>query len=237
MNFELDNIRVPLWLIWTVVITLVIVGCGLWYYWIDAENPKLVGLAGGILTGLVVYLATFITLLRPLQELDGFHRMGIKALLDNRHDQAYYRKLVARSTMRVDVTGASCSRFVGDFLDVDSDDKVLVDALNKHPHLRVRLLIPDDAYMSEDVRSRTIATLKQIEAVRQRFGDRVELRRFADMARHSFVIADRDLVAGPVFDDDKSRHAPAVHVATETLFGQKYIQYFDTTWSGASAVA
>ena len=232
MNFELDNIRVPLWLIWTVTVVLAIVGCGLWYYWIDARNPKLVGLAGGILTGLVVDLATFITLLKPLQELDRFHRMGIKALLDNRHDRAYYRKLVARSRMRVEVTGASCSRFVGDFLDIDSDDKVLVDALNKHPHLRVRLLIPDDAHMGDDVRNRTAATLKQIAAVRRRFGDRVELRRFADMARHSFVIADSDLIAGPVFDDDKSRHAPAVHVATETSFGQKYLQYFDKMWRG-----
>ncbi len=68
-------------------------------------------------------------------------------------------------------------------------------------------------------------------SVKARFGDRVELRRFDDAARHSLVIADNDLVAGPVFDDDKSRHAPAVHVGIETVFGQKYYSHFETVWN------
>ena len=50
---------------------------------------------------------------------------------------------------------------------------------------------------------------------------------------HSFVVADDDLVAGPVFDDDNSRHAPAVHVATGTPFGQKYSTYFGSLWDCA----
>lgn len=237
MNFELDKIRVPLWLIWTSAISVVIAALGYVYWKIDPANSKLVGAVGGVVTGLIVYLATFFTLLRPIQEVDRFHRMGIKGLLDNRHDQAYYRKLIARSSIRVDVMGASCSRFVRDFLDVDSDDKVLIDALNRHPRLRVRLLIPEDAYMSEEARNRTETTLAQIAAVQTRFGDHVKLRRFKDEARHSLVIADSDLIAGPVFEDNKSRHAPAVHVATETLFGQKYLTYFEEVWIGTDAGA
>jgi hypothetical protein len=237
VNFELDKIRVPLWLIWAISISLAIAGFGYWYYEVDPGNSKLVGLVGGIVTGLIVYLATFLTLLRPIQELDRFHRMGIRGLLANRHDQTYYRKLVARSRLRVDVMGASCSRFVRDFLDVESDDKVLIDALIKHPDLKVRLLIPDDAHMSEETRNRTKDTLAQFAVVQGRFGNRVELRRFEDEARHSLVIVDNDLVAGPVFDDNRSRHAPAVHVAIETLFGQKYLAYFETVWDAAYAGA
>ena len=237
MNFELDKIRTPLWLIWTTAIVLVTAAFSYWFYWIDPANSKLVGLIGGVVSGLVIYLATFLTLMRPIQELDRFHRMGIKGLLANRHDQAYYRKLVARSRVRVDVMGASCGRFVQDFLDVESDDKVLIDALFRHPQLKVRLLIPDDAHMSEEARNRTKATLEQVAAARARFGDRVEMRRFKDEARHSFVVADNDMVAGPIFEDDKSRHAPAVHVATETLFGQKYFDHFERMWNGADGGA
>lgn len=235
MNFKTDKINVPLWVIWVLVVLVVTVLVGYWYYTVDPRHAKLMGLASGILTGLVVYLATFVTLLRPILELDRFHRMGIKGLLANRHDKHYYREIVAHSRSRVDVMGASCSRFVNDFLDVESDDKVLVDALHVSENLKVRLLIPTDKYMSEDVKGRTTTTLSQISAAKERFGDRVELRRFDDEARHSFVVADNDLVAGPIFADDKSRHAPAVHVATETPFGQKYCVYFDTLWNEASA--
>lgn len=231
MNFELDKIRVPLWILLVAAVVIVTAIFCIWYYTLDPNSPKLVGFVGGIVTGLIVYLATFLTLLRPLQELDHFRRMGIKGLLANRHDQNYYRGLVAKGKQRVDVMGASCSRFAQDFLDIESDDKVLVDALNKHQYLKVRLLIPDDAHMSSNAQNRVSSMLVKLAALQARFGDRVELRRFADQARHSFVLVDNDLVAGPVFDGDKSRHAPAVHVLAETAFGQKYCGHFDAIWN------
>jgi len=236
MNFETGRLRVPLWLILTVALSLVTVGIGIWYYKINAADAKLLGLAGGLLTGLIVYLFTYITLLRPIIELDRFHRMGIKALLSNRHDRDYYRRLLETSHYKVDVLGASCSRFVRDFLDPDDDDAILIDALNRRRQLRIRLLIPTDAHMSQDVRNATAATIKTLTALKSSFGNRIELRRFDDQARHSFVIADDDLVAGPIFEEDKSRHAPAVHVLTRTLFGQKYSAYFEGLWGSATIV-
>jgi len=236
MNLETDRFFVPFWLILTLVLSIVTIGIGYWYYKIDAEDAKLLGFVGGVLTGLIVYLFTYITLLRPIIELDGFHRMGIKALLSNRHEKDYYRRLLETSRYRVDVLGASCSRFVRDFLDQDDDNALLIDALNRHRQLRIRLLIPTDAHMSEDVRNATAKTLKILATLKSSFGDRVELRRFDHQARHSFVVADDDLVAGPIFEDDKSRHAPAVHVLTRTLFGQKYSAYFQGLWDGADVV-
>jgi hypothetical protein len=237
MNFELEKIRVPLWLILTLMILIAIGGFGFWYSNLDANDSKLIGFVGGIVTGLIVYLATFLTLLRPVQELDRFHRMGIKGLLANRHDQKYYRDVVGESRQRVDVMGASCSRFVRDFLDVDSDDKVLIDALHKHRQLKVRLLIPTDAHMSQNARNGVESMLAQIAAVRAQFGNRVELRRFKEPAGHSFVVSDADLIAGPIFDGDKSRHAPAVHVTVETAFGQKYCAHFDAVWNASGSDA
>ncbi|MER9305900.1 hypothetical protein NKJ06_10050 [Mesorhizobium sp. M0293] len=237
MNFELDKIRVPLWLILTIAITIAAFGLGCWYYRIDPSSTKLLGFVGGIVTGLIVYLATFLTLLRPIQELDKFRRMGIKALLANRHDQNYYRDLVVGSRRRVDVMGASCSRFVQDFLDIESDDKVLVDALIKYSQLKVRLLIPDEKHMGDDAKHRARDMLSKIALLRKQFDGRVELRRFADHAHHSFVLVDADLVAGPIFEGDKSRYAPAVHVAAETVFGRKYDDHFETVWNSCNANA
>ncbi|RWN32642.1 hypothetical protein [Mesorhizobium sp.] len=235
--FELDKIRVPLWLILTVAIAAVALGLGYWYYRLDPSNAKLIGFIGGIVTGLIVYLATFLTLLRPIQELDRFRRMGVKALLANRHDQNYYRRLVVKSTRRVDVMGASCSRFVQDFLDTESDDRVLVDALIKYSQLKVRLLIPDEEHMGDDAKNRLRGMLPKVAALQKQFSGRVELRRFADHAHHSFVLVDSDLVAGPIFEGDKSRYAPAIHVAAETVFGRKYDDHFEAVWNSCSANA
>lgn len=237
MNFELDRVHVPLWviLIGAVIVASALLGYA--YYRLDENDSKLLGLVGGILTGLIVYAATFVTLLRPLQELDRFQRMGVKRLLANRHEKANYRDLVAGAHQRVYVMGASCGRFVKDFMDVDSDDKVLIDALNAHPNLKVRLLIPTDKKMSASTRSSTQTMLTQLAAVRTIHGARIELHRFDDAARHSFVLVDDDLVAGPVFDGDKSRHAPAVHVTAGTAFGQKYCAYFDDMWDNHSVSA
>jgi hypothetical protein len=233
MNLETDRYSVPLWLMFTMGLSLVTIGIGYWYYKIDATDVKLLGLAGGLLTGLIVYLCTYVTLLRPINELDRFHRMGIKALLSSRHAKNYYWRLLEESRYKVDVLGASCGRFVRDFLDPDDENAVLINALNNHRQLRIRLLIPSDAHMSEDARNSTAATIRMLSRVKQTFGNRVELRRFDDIARHSFVVTDEDLVAGPIFEEDKSRHAPAVHVLTRTLFGQKYSAYFESLWDTA----
>lgn len=231
MNFETERLSIPLRLVLSIGLGIAIILFGVCYYYLDSGEAKLLGLIGGIETGLIVYLLTFLTLLKPLRELERFRSMGIKALLANRHDQAYYKKLVSNGARRVDVMGASCSRFVQDFLDVESDDKVLVDALSNHTYLKVRLLIPDDENLSSEARSSLPRTLAKVEQAHQRFGDRVELRRFAHKAQHSFVIVDGDIVAGPIFAGDNSRHAPAVHVSAETAFGRKYEDYFDTVWA------
>lgn len=230
MNFELDRVHVPLWvfLIGAVIVASALLGYA--YYRIDETDTKLLGLVGGILTGLIVYAATFVTLLRPLRDLDRFQRMGVKRLLTNRHEKADYRDMIAGARQRVYVMGTSCSRFVRDFMDRDGDDKVLIDALSAHPNLKIRLLIPTDKKMSTSTRSSTQTMLTQLAAVQNLYGNRIELRRFDDVARHSFVLVDDDLVAGPVFDGDKSRHAPAVHVTAGTAFGQKYCAYFDDMW-------
>ena len=65
------------------------------------------------------------------------------------------------------------------------------------------------------------------------FRERLQIRRFNDEARHSIVIVDDELIAGPVFDGDKSSYEPAVHVAVESRLGGKYAEYFRSQWDNA----
>jgi len=230
MKLETDKIPVPLWVLFILGLSVLTVGFVIWYYFIDDNNAKLSGLVGGISSGLAVAIFTFAISIRPLQTLDKFERMGIRELLTNRHDKIYYQCIVGNAQKDVCVMGASCTRFVEDFLDMDSDDKVLVDALSKHRNLRVQLLIPEEQYMSPEAKIRSGIVKGKITALKAEFKGRVELRHFPERAQHSFVISDNDLIAGPIFESDKSKHAPAVHVAMSTPFGQKYREHFDHVW-------
>jgi hypothetical protein len=160
--------------------------------------------------------------------------MGIVNVLSNRHEKAYYRDLVCTARMTVLLMGASSTRFVDDFLDPDSDDKVLFDQLQRHAHLTVRLLVPALKHLSPDARAKSTGLMAKIARLNEKFPGRVELRRFEGKAHHSFVLVDDDLVAGPVFEGDKSKHAPAVHVKTSTTFAAKYREHFEEVWRDAT---
>jgi hypothetical protein len=230
MNFETGKLAVPQWLILILIMLVLIVAAGVYYYLLDPDDVKWVGLVGGVVTGLIVFILTFVTSIRPLQKLDRYERMGIRGILANRHDKAYYGGLVGSAERVVRVMGASCTRFVDDFLDLRNEDKVLVDALRKHRRLKVQILIPEQRYMAEGAKTRAHSLDKKLGELRTEFGDRIELRRFSNRAQHSFVIADDDLVAGPVFEGDQSKYAPAVHVAMSTRFAQKYDEHFEAVW-------
>jgi hypothetical protein len=230
MNFITGKIWSPAWLVLVIVLIALTIIFAIWYYSLGNNDVKLVGLIGGIVSGLVVSILTFVISIRPLQQLDQFQRMGIKGLLANRHDKIYYGRVVADAEKTVCVMGASCTRFVEDFLDSESDDKVLIDALRKHRHLRVQLLVPEEGQMAPEAQVRRGIVDKKLGALKPEFGDRVELRRFPWPAQHSFVISDDDLIAGPIFESDKGKYAPAVHVTMSTLFAQKYKEHFDHVW-------
>ena len=220
--------HVPLWLVVLLVLGLFLLA--LFFAFLVVEDTKAISLLGGVIGGLVVYIANFISEKWALQKLLSYKRMGIRNVLSNRHDKLYYRKIIENSTNEVMVMGVSCSRFIDDFLDTDSDDKILIDRLRQCPDLVVQLLVPNADNMSPDTRKRFALSAKKLEQVEREFDKRVQVRRFAHKARHSFVISDDDLVAGPIFSEDHSRHAPAVHVGISTDFGKKHYEYFKKTW-------
>lgn len=221
----------PIWGIIIAIALFLTFVFGGWYWLIDETSVKMLGLVGGMVSGLAVFLITYITVIGPSIKLERYSRMGIVDVLDNRHDKEYYKKLVSKARQSVRVMGASCSRFVEDFIDPSADDKVLFNQLQQHARLKVELLVALDKHLDTPTKAKTkrlAAKLAEIEAI---LPGRVKLRRFDSKPHHSFVIVDDDLVAGPIFEGDQSRHAPAVHVKMSTTFAQKYRDFFEKEWA------
>lgn len=76
MNFISGKTHIPNWVSLVGILLIIACGLGLWLYRIDEAEVKLIGLVGGIVSGLVVFVLTFLTLLRPLRKLDSYQRMG-----------------------------------------------------------------------------------------------------------------------------------------------------------------
>jgi hypothetical protein len=234
MGFELERVPVPKWTILVLLIVAITAAVAVWYYFIDPNSVKAIGVLGGIIAGFLVFLLTFVVSIGPLQQLDRYEKMGIKGVLDNRHDKEYYGRILKEAKREVRVMGASCTRFVDDFLDKRNEDRVLVDALRMYPKLTVQILIPDNRHISEHARARIPQLLEKLESLTSEFGSRVQIRRFSHHAHHSFVIADESLIAGPVFEGDRSKYAPAVHISMSSRFAQKYNEHFQMVWDSCA---
>lgn len=226
--------QIPRWVIFVVGLLAALATLTYLLFVVDDKNVRLQGLLGGVASGIIVYLVTFISVVDPLKRVDHFDRMGVIDLLENRHEKEYYRKIVIGCKNRVDVMGASCTRFVEDFLDLQSENKVLVDALDKHKNLKIRFLIPTDKYMAQNTKNRILDLIPKFAALKDRYGDRVQLKRFNEEAAHSFVLADEHLIAGPIFAREKSKYAPAVHVTASTPFARKYAEHFEEVWHAST---
>lgn len=230
--FEKFKAPIPVWILLAVVTVVLCCATGIWLYWVD--DPKWGGVIAGLFTGFVLFLFGLITQVFVFRKLDRYEKMGVKNLLQNRHDKEVYRPIVRGAKDRVLVTGASGTRFIDDFLDQDLEDRALVDALRSQRKLVVKFLVPDDTHMGDDARSRWHSKQKKIESLKAEFPGRVEVRRFPLDARHSFIVVDDDFVGGPVFDGDESRYAPAVHVDARTVYGRKHVEYFDRVWDSST---
>ncbi len=231
MDVEKGKVSVPLWMVVTIAMVVLCIPLTVWYYKIDDSDVKTLGLVGGVIGGLMVYILTFFGYIKIVQQLEFFLSLGVKNLLANRHDKEYYKKIVRKAKEHVDVMGSTCSRFVDDFLDEDSEDHALIDALRASPKLTVKLLIPSDAHLSVEAQGKLTTAKRKLEKVRNEFPGRVELKRFDEYARNSLVVSDQDLITGPIFETDRGKYDPAIHVSASTAFGKKYRKHFDEVWA------
>ncbi|WP_313602609.1 hypothetical protein [Rhizobium sp.] len=227
-TFENSSVVVPVWAVVLGFVALFSIGSGFWLF--QTEDPLWLSILSGLFTGFVLFAFGLVTQIYTLRTVEKYRQMGVRALLDNRHDKSYYRPLLSAARREVKVTGASATRFIEDFLDPAADDPTLILKMRSRRKLAVKILVPNDTYMSPTARSRLGAQQAKIVELRREFGCRFEIRRFNSDARHSFLIVDGDFIGGPVFDGDESKHAPAVHVDASKAFAEKHDAYFDRLW-------
>ncbi|MGO7632708.1 hypothetical protein [Rhizobium leguminosarum] len=230
-SFETRKFQIPIWGIILIAVLALAIATGVWLFQI--EDARLMGIVSGLFTGFVLFAFGLLLQVFLFQELERYRNMGVKALLDNRHDQAYYGPIVGKAKQEVFVTGASATRFIEDFLDVSSDNPILATAMRANPKLVVRLLIPDDEHLSPDALVRWGSKQGRVDGLKREFKNRFEVRRFKHEARHSFLLVDGDFIGGPVFDGDNSKYAPAVHVDGTKTFARKHREYFDALWASS----
>ena len=220
---------IPWWAFWLGVLALVVVVLAVLFF--QVQQPKLQALVGGVLGGALVLSFNYVQDIHLFGRLERYQKMGVHRLLSNRHERAYYRRVLENATRSVRCMGTSCSRFIGDFLDVESEDAVLVKGLRQHQEMTVQLLVPANEHMEEQSRREFELMEERIGRLEAEFHGRFEIRRFAHRASHSMVIADDTIIVGPVFEGDKSQHTPAIHLALVTAYGGRCADYFDSRWT------
>ncbi|MES0870286.1 hypothetical protein [Pseudovibrio sp. SCP19] len=223
------NIKIPKWVLILVGLIMLTLLCA--YFFLTIEDPKWNALFTGLLSSFIVSILIFYFSIQPLRELQKFHDSGVVSLLSGRHDKVYYSPIVSKSRGKVFVMGASCSRFVDDFLDGDADDHMLLDAMNRHSTLTVKLLVPSKKHMDDASEKKFSIAQPKLKKVREKFPEQFEVKSMDSPASHSFVITDNEFIGGPIFADDESKNSPAVHVKSSTPYARKHQNFFEREWN------
>ena len=217
-----------------ILIFLLIASCAAIYYFIEAEESKLSTIIGGIGGGLVVYIIGYILSIYKYKSIDRFRELGVKEILPNRRGTDYYNNLIRKANDRVVVTGTSCTRFINDFADEDSDEHTLIDVLRENKLLKVQFLVPKEKYMDESSKVSFKLGQAKLKKLISDYPERIEMRQYSFEPRYSFVRVDSDLIVGPVFSGTESKNSPAIHLDVNSSFSEKYLQNFNQVWDSST---
>lgn len=212
---------------------LIILGGLSIYFSFKINDPDWRTLVGGIGGGIIVYILSFLFSIYEYIQIDKYRSLGIRNILKNRRDKSYYANVIKDAKEQIQVMGASCSSFINDFADIDSDEHILIDALKANPRLNVKFLIPTEDKMDLESRNKFAGHKVKIDALLRVYKNRVELKRYDFDPRHSLVRVDSSMIVGPIFQGVESRNAPAIHVDVPSIFSERYVSYFDNTWNSS----
>lgn len=204
------------------------------YLFFQVDDDKWSAFLGGISGGLVGVTISFLFSMYEYANIDRYRTLGVLNILPNRRDTSYYIDIIKKAKGTVQVMGTSCTRFINDFADANSNEHVLIDALNKHQNLKIELLVPTDEKMDKQSSLRFEAGKEKLRQLQGTFKERVQLKRYNFEPRHSLVRVDNDLIVGPVFQQVESQHSPAIHLDINKEFADKYLEYFEVVWKESS---
>ena len=216
-----------------IIIVLVIILSGAFGIYNIINDDKWAMLISGIISGLIAVIVTLCLSYYEFKKIERFRQLGVIDILPERTDKKYYEEIIRDAKTSIQVMGTSCTRFLEDFANQNRQDHVLIDAMNSNGSLNVQILVPDKDNMDDDSKknfeSQSVRHI--IENLKEKYTNRLTIRRFNFRASNSLVRVDNHLIVGPVFPKVDSRHTPAIHLNTSSKYAKKYIQYYETVWN------
>jgi hypothetical protein len=215
---------------WIVILLLIIIWAAFTYFFFDSPSGKWEIFWGGASAGMIAILFDTALSMYKYGEIDKLKGFGIIEILPERRGAPYYSKLLSGAYYNVQVLGTTCNRFINDFANLNSEDKVLVDALEKNKNLHVKLLVASESYLDENSKLKMQGIKGEITALEKKYKGRFQVQYYDFAPRHSIVRVDEEIIIGPVFQEVESQHSPAIHMNVYSFLAKKYLAYFDWVW-------
>jgi len=230
----LDKVTITKSALFICLIIALTIGAILWSR-VVPEEKWLAPVVYGLASGLVVYLFSFITGVYSLNEIERYERMGVIAVLPNRHDKEYYKKYISKARKEVLVLGASGTRFLNDFLDPQKEDKILYSFLQNNDRARLKILVPTDEFMTEKSKANWDLQSDLRKNLLEKLGEKIEFKRFNEPPHQSFVVVDDEIITGPIFPGVESEYLPVIHIKRNNDYSEKHVKYFERLWNESSS--
>lgn len=216
--------------IWIVilVITIAVIFLTYFYYRIEDNSQKLLGLYSGLITGLFIAIIQLLLNFYEYEKIDKLRSMKIININDNRDSEDYYRGLIKESKETIDIMGVTMDRLFDDFADSDSprdEKKVLIMAINRG--VKVRFLLPKKEFLTDKNKPKFDLVYEKITKLN------IEVRYFDHYPAHSIFKIDETCIVGPVFQELQSKDTPAIHFEKNSPFVKKYLDHFEYEWNSS----
>lgn len=235
MKIFKKDIRLSVSLIVLVVLTICIIGLGIYYYGIDDTSKHLPALLSSTIAGLFVALIQFLISWYDFRANEKVLSLGIKKILVNRDDRKFYENYIANSSIHIEMMGVTGSRFLDDFADTDSsateNSKVLLRALERG--VQVKILLPKESFlMSQDEKTNASKSYPKFKKLITQYST-LKVRFFNHIPTHSIFNVDNECIIGPVFPEVPSKNTPAIYLKNYSQMAKPYITYFEKEWENA----
>lgn len=222
--------------LYVILLFFVVILLALWNEYFNGTYTleKKETILSGLITGLIVALFQLLMSWYEYHEIARFKRMKVQDIKTHRDDREFYHNLIMKAKNNIDIMGVTANRFVNDFADINSqraDSIILFSAMDKG--VVVRILIPEEQYLA-DTNQKDIAkhTKAKFEAIKNK-NNRFNYKYFSHQATHSIFVVDNVCILGPVFPDISSKDTPAIQIAKDSPYADKYLKYFENEWASA----
>lgn len=238
MTWSLSTKKISIGTYWLTLIAfavLAILSVVMFLLFDEIRYPKLAVILGGFSVGFVVAFIQLATSIYEGIELSRYQKLGVKNVLSERSDRAYYKSLIDNATQQIVVVGVTASRFLEDFAsDSNADTRSLINALSRGVY--VKILVPCSEHLepvdaAKFNHARTIA-----DKLHGQFPDFFSLKTFDHKPCHSIFLCDSTCIVGPVFKGLDSKFTPAIVLDRESTFAVKYMNYFEKEWDSSESL-